>query len=149
VIETRLVTNALKALLAEGSGKPVGEGVKPEGDPSAYYILHFIDRQTHGAPYADLNEDCTLIYQVDAVSGRDVTDPDSYGTQEQMEWLADKARTVFLGRDPVTRRWLHDLVVPGVRVMGRAPEVEAGGTPGAADGIMSSASRFRFDLTSV
>lgn len=148
MIKTRLVTNALKALLAEGSEKPVGEGVKPEGDPSEYYILHFIDRQTYGAPYADLNEDCTLIYQVDSVSGRDVTDPDSYGTQDQMEWLVDKAREVLIGRDPVTRRWLYELAVPGGRVMGRAPDVDAGGTPDAADGIMSSASRFRLDLTS-
>lgn len=148
MIKTRLVTNALVQLLAQASGKPVGEGVIPAGDPTEYYILHFIDRQTHGAPFSDLNEDCCLTYQVDCVSGRDLADPDSHGTQDQMEWLCDKAREVFLGRDPVTRAWLHDLVVPGARVIARCPDVEAGGTPDAADGIMVSASRFRFDLTS-
>lgn len=147
MIRTRLVTNALNALLEAGSGMPVGEGVIPDGNPSEYYILHFIDRQTHGAPMTDLNEDCTLIYQVDCISARDISDPDSHGTQDQMEWLGDKAREVFLGRDPVTRKWLHDLVVPGARVIGRGPGAEAGGTPDAPDGIMSSASRFSFELT--
>lgn len=148
MIKTRLVTNALVTLLATGTGKPVGEGVIPDGNPTEYYILHFIDRQTSGAPFSDLNEDCSLIYQVNCISARDLAAPDSHGTQDQMEWLADTAREVLLGRNPVTRAWLHALAVSGARVIGRAAEVEAGGTPDAADGIMSSASRFRFDLTS-
>jgi hypothetical protein len=126
----------------------VGEGKVPDGDPTEYYILHFIDRQTSGAPFSDLHEDCSIVYQVDCISARDLTDPDSYGTQDQMEWLGDKAREVLIGRDPGTRRWLHDLTVPDARVIARAPDAEAGGTPDAADGIMSSASRYRFDLTS-
>lgn len=148
MISTREVTNALATLLETASGKPVGRGAMPEGSPSHYYILDYIDRQTSGAYYSDLNEDATLIYQVRSVSGRDLSDPDSYGTQDQMEWLADTAREVFLGRDPVTRQWLHPLTVPGGRILARRPDIEAGGTPDAPDGIMSSASRFAFDLQS-
>lgn len=147
MIKTRLVTNALRTLLATASGKDVGAGRMPEGTPTEYYLLQFIDRQTSGAPFSDLNEDCTLIYQVTSVSAPDRSDPDSYGTQDQMEWLNDKAREVILGRDPATGLWLHPLTIAGAKVIGRAPEVEAGGTPDAPDGIMSSATRFRFDLT--
>ena len=148
MISGRTFTDALRDMLATGSGKPVGSGRRPDGKPAAYFILWRVDRQTEGAPFSDLNEDATLVYQVTAVSAPDPTDPDSYGTQDQLEWLEDKAREVILGRDPATGLWLHQLTVPGARVMGRRPDVEAGGTPDPADGIMSSAIRFAFDLTS-
>jgi hypothetical protein len=148
VIENHVFTKALADTLAAASGKPVGRGRRPDGTPSHYFILWRIDRQTDGAPYSDLNEDATLIYQVTCVSGPDPTDPDSFGTQDQLEWMEDKAREVILGRDPVTRRWLHDINAAGIKVMARRPDVEAGGTSDPADGIMSSASRFAFDLTS-
>lgn len=148
LIETRPFTNALRAMLEAGTGKPVGKGRRPDGNPSRYYILYRVDRTTEGAQYSDLNEDATLIYQVTAVSGPDPNDPDSYGTQDQLEWLEDKARTVILGRDPATGAWLYPLAVDGVRIMARLPETEPGGTPDPTDGIMSSASRFAFKLNS-
>lgn len=146
MISTREVTNALAEFLEDVTGRPVGRGAIPEGNPDHYYILDRIDRQTSGAPYSDLNEDATFIYQVRCVSARNLADADSYGTQDQMEWLEDKAREAFLGRDPVTRAWLHPLAITGARVLARRPDVEAGGTPDAVDGIMSSASRFAFHL---
>lgn len=148
MIKTRVFTNALAAMLAAGSGKPVGKGRRPDGNPASYYILWRVDRNTDGAPYTDLNEDATLVYQVTAVSGPDPSDPDSYGTQDQLEWLEDKAREVILGRDPATRRWLHELNPPGIRVIARRPDIEVGGTPDPTDGIMSSASRFAFQVNS-
>lgn len=148
MIRTRVFTNALQAMLATGSGKPVGKGRRPDGTPGSYYILYRVDRQTDGAPYTDLNEDATLVYQITAVSGPDPNDPDSYGTQDQLEWLEDKAREVILGRNPGTGVWLHPLTVPGIRVMARLPDIEPGGTPDPSDGIMSSASRFAFKLNS-
>jgi hypothetical protein len=148
VISTRVFTNALIAMLAAGTGKPVGKGRRPDGSPSDYYILWRVDRATDGAPYTDLNEDATLIYQVTSVSAPDPQDPDSFGTQSQLEWLEDKAREVILGRSPVTGQWLHDLNPTGMKVIARRPDVEPGGTSDPADGIMSSAIRFAFDLTS-
>lgn len=148
MIKSRVFTSTLIAALAAASGKPVGCGRRPDGNPSSYFIVYRIDRKTGGAPFSDLNEDATLIYQVTSVSAPDPDQPDSFGTQSQLEWLEDKAREVFLGRDPVTRRWLHDLDPPGMKVTARRPDAEPGATPDPADGIMSSAIRFAFDLTS-
>lgn len=148
MISSRLFTNALAATLAAGTGKPVGRGRRPDGDPDHYYILYRLPRQTDGAPVTDLNEDATITYQITCVSAKDTGLPGSFGTQDQLEWLEDKAREVVLGRHPVTRRWLHDITADGIRVLARRPDVEAGGTPDPTDGIMSSASRFVFDLSS-
>lgn len=148
MIRTRPFTTALAGLLATASQKPVGLGRRPDGAPTHYYILWRIDRATGGAPFSDLNEDATLIYQVTCVSAPDPADPDSFGTQDQLEWLEDKAREVILGRSTATGVWLHPITVPGIKVMSRLPDVEPGGTPDPTDGIMSSNSRFRFDLTS-
>jgi hypothetical protein len=148
VIRSRPFTDALAAALATATGKPVGKGRRPDGKPLDYYILWRIDRQTSGAPFSDLNEDATLIYQITCVSAPDPAKPGSFGSQAQLEWLEDKARDVILGRDPATGRWLHDISVPGMRVIARRADIEVGGTPDPADGIMSSASRFAFDLTS-
>ncbi|QKW31525.1 hypothetical protein HUT11_35780 (plasmid) [Streptomyces seoulensis] len=148
MISSRTVTDAVAAMLATGSGKPVGKGRQPAGNPAAYYILWRIDRQTYGAPYSDRNEDATLVYQVTSVSAPDPRNPDSFGTQDQLEWLEDKARDVILGRDPTTGLWLHTLTVPGARIISREPDTEAGGTPDPSDGIMSSASRYTLRLTS-
>ena len=148
MIQSRVFTNALAAALEAGTGKPVGKGRHPDGNPDHYYILYRLPRQTDGAPYTDLNEDATITYQVTSVSARATDLPDSFGTLEQLEWLEDKAREVLLGRNPVTRQWLHPINAPGIRVLARRADVEAGGTPDATDGIMSSASRFVFDLSS-
>lgn len=148
MIDSRVFTKALAAALAAGTGKPVGRGRRPDGNPDHYYILYRVDRDTGGAYFTDLNEDATLTYQVTCVSAKNVGLPDSFGTQDQLEWLEDKAREVILGRHPVTRVWLHDISVPGIRVLARRADVEAGGTPDPTDGIMSSASRFAFDLSS-
>jgi hypothetical protein len=148
VIKSRVFTDALITTLATASGKPVGHGRRPDGNPTNYYIVYRVDRTTGGAPFSDLNEDATLIYQVTSVSAPDPQDPDSFGTQSQLEWLEDKAREVILGRSPVTGQWLHDLNPTGMKVIARRPDVEPGGTSDPADGIMSSAIRFAFDLTS-
>ncbi|MDX2999139.1 hypothetical protein [Streptomyces scabiei] len=148
MIDSRVFTNALIDLLATASGKEVGRGRHPDGQPTHYYIVYRVDRQTTGAPLSDLNEDATLVYQVTCVSGPDPDDPDSYGTQAQLEWLEDTARKIILGRVPGTRQWLHALNPPGIRVMSRRSDVEPGGTPDPTDGIMSSASRFAFDVNS-
>ncbi|MCX5000989.1 hypothetical protein [Streptomyces longwoodensis] len=148
MIKSRVFTDAYATTLTNVSGKPVGRGRQPDGRPDAYYILWRVDRQTSGAPFTDLNEDATLIYQVTCISAPDTTDPDSHGAQNQLEWLEDKAREVTLARDPATGLWLHTITAPGIKVMGRRADAEAGGTSDPTDGIMSSALRFAFDLTS-
>ncbi|MGW5529385.1 hypothetical protein [Streptomyces xanthochromogenes] len=140
-------TTALATLLATASGKPVGRGRTP-GGPPPYYLLTFIDQSVSGAPLADLNEDASLVYQVTCVSGPDPARAGTTGSQEQVDWLADRARAAILGRNPDTGQWVNALTVPGMRVMSRELELEPGESSDPADAIMSSVIRFRFDLTS-
>lgn len=150
MIDTRTVTDSLIALLAAASGKSVGKGRRPDGveELSDYYIVYFITRTTTGAPFSDLNEDAELTYQVTSVSGPDPTDPASYGTQDQLQWLDDTARRAILGRNPANGAWLHAMSISGARVTGRRAAGEQGESPDAADAIMSSAQRFTFSVTS-
>jgi hypothetical protein len=148
MIETLAFTDALTTMLAQATNLPVGKGRRPDGNPSHYYIVHFITRADDGAPFADDNEDAELIYQIDSVSGPDPQVPDSYGTQDQVHWMDDKARAAILARNPATRAWLHPLTIPDGKVIGRRSAGGAGETPDPSDAIMSSAPRFAFTATS-
>ncbi|MEV6165683.1 hypothetical protein AB0L71_27985 [Streptomyces sp. NPDC052052] len=148
MIQRLPVTMALSALLASATGLPVGRGRKPEDTIPPYYLLYAVPAAVSGAPFSDLNEDASFVYQVTSVSGPDPSDPDSHGVADQAEWMADKARTAILGRDPGTGLWLHQLVIPGARVIGRSLDTEPGATNDPSDAIMSYVQRFRLDLTS-
>jgi hypothetical protein len=139
---------ALSALLASATSIPVGRGSKPADTAPPYYLLHAMPAMYSGAPFADVHEDSSLVYQVTSVSGPDPVKPDSHGVADQAEWMADLVRTAILGRDPATGLWLHELTIPGVRVIGRSLDTEPGGTSDQSDAIMSYVQRFRFDLTS-
>lgn len=146
MIARRLVTAAASGLLVSATGRPVGLGRMPQSAPP-YYLLYSLDTTVGGAPFADLLEDISLVYQLTTVSGPDPALPASAGTLEQAELWADKARTAFLGRDPATGLWLHPMTVAGAKVMRRELEAEPGGTSDPSDGIISYVQRFRFDLT--
>lgn len=146
MIDRRKVTAGLAALLAAETGKPVGLGRMPKADPP-YYILESVDTSLSGPPFADENEDISVVYQVTSVSGPDPKVVSSTGTLDQAEWMADKARSAILRRDPATGLWAAVLTVPGVKVMCRELETEPGGTSDPADAIISYVQRFRFDLT--
>jgi hypothetical protein len=148
MIDRLPVTMALSTLLASATNLPVGRGNKPAGVNPPYYLLYAIPAELSGAPLADEHEDASFVYQVTSVSGPDPAKPDSRGVADQAEWMADKARTAILGRDPATGLWLRTLTIPGVKVTGRSLDVEAGGTNDPADAIMSYVQRFRLDLTS-
>lgn len=154
MIEKRLVTNWVVETLSTASGKPVGRGRQPSGvDDPPYYLVYSVDTSVSGAPFADRSEQASLVYQVTSVSGPDLDVAQSTATQEQTEWLADKARTAILGRDPATGLWLHPFTVPGISCMTRTLETEWGGGPGGTPeqeaAIMTYAQRFRFGLTTV
>jgi hypothetical protein len=141
------VTMALSALLASATNLPVGRGNKPANTNPPYYLLYAMPADVSGAPLADEYEDASFVYQVTSVSGPDPTVQDSRGVADQAEWMADKARTAILGRDPATGLWLRTLTIPGVKVIARSLDTEAGATNDPADAIMSYVQRFRFDLT--
>ncbi|WP_399553815.1 hypothetical protein OG473_39780 (plasmid) [Streptomyces anulatus] len=141
------MTMALSALLASATNLPVGRGSKPSNATPPYYLLYAMPATLSGAPLADEHEDASFVYQVTSVSGPDPSKQDSRGVADQAEWMADKARTAILGRDPVTGLWLRPLTTPGVKVIGRSLDTEPGGSSDPADAIMSYVQRFRFDLT--
>lgn len=148
MIERLPLTMALSALLVTATGKPVGRGRQPLGAVPPYHLLYPLDATTSGAPFSDLNEDATFVYQITSVSGPDPADPDSFGVSDQSEWMGDKVRKGILGRDPATGLWLYPLEVPGVKVVCRELDTEPGATNDPSDAIMSYVQRFRFDLTS-
>lgn len=150
MIDRLPVTIALSTMLATATSFPVGRGRMPTGvTKPPYYVLYSITATPSGAPMTDLNEDASFVYQLTAISGPDPTRPNSFGTADQTELMADRARTAILGRDPATGLWLHPLTVPGAKVYGRSPDdTEPGGTSEPNDAIMNYVQRFRLDLTS-
>lgn len=151
MIEKRVVTNAVATLLGTVTALPVGKASIPRTSTGLkappYYILTPVTVFTSGAPYPDANEDMTIVYQVTSVSGPAPGQSGTYGSLEQAEGLADKAREALLGRNSVTGRWLHTLTIPGATCMCRELETEPGATNDPADGIISYVQRFRLDLT--
>ena len=137
---------AVATMLSETTGFPVGRGQKPQGEPP-YYILYSLDTQLDGAPFTDLNEDASLVWQVTSVSGPSSSVISSTGFQDQTELMADKARKAFLERNPATGQWVNPLTVDGYRVMCRELETEPGGTSDPSDAIISYVQRFRIDWT--
>lgn len=152
MIEKRLITNWFVNTLATASQLPVGRGRQPtSADDPPYYLVYSVDTSVGGAPLADLNEQASLVYQVTSVSGPDLDVAQSTASQEQTEWMADKARTAFLARNPLTGLWINPLTVTGVSCMTRTLDVEWGGVPGGTSeqeaAIMTYVQRFRFALT--
>lgn len=152
MIEKRLVTDWVETTLAAASAMPVGRGRAPTtGAPPPYYLLYSVDTQVSGAPFTDLHEDGSFVYQITSVSGSDPDVPQSTADLDQLEWMADRARTTFLGRDPSTGLWIRPFTVPGVSCMTRSLDVEWGAVPGGTSeqeaAIMTYVQRFRFSLT--
>jgi hypothetical protein len=146
VIHKRIVSKAVAEMLATVTGMPVGRGQKPQGEPP-YYLLYSLDTSVDGAPFPDLKEDASLVYQVTSVSGPSSSVISSAGFLDQAEWMADAARDAFLLRHPATGLWLHALDIPGHRDICRELETEPGGTSDPADAIISYVQRFRIDLS--
>ncbi|MFH8581630.1 hypothetical protein [Streptomyces zaomyceticus] len=148
MIDRLPVTQAVAAMLAAASGKPVGRGAIPYGAEPPYYLLTVVSTTVSGAPLADESEDLSIVYQVTAVTGPAPSTAGSYAVNDQAEWLADKARTAFLARNPNTSQWLHPITVPGVKVYGRSLDTEPGGSRDDSDAIIDNVQRFRVDLSS-
>lgn len=140
MIERRLVTEALEALLAAATGKPCGTGALPlvEGRPAEppYTVVRSLTLTLDGAPFTDLHEDSGTSYQVECVAR----------SHAQAEWLADRVRTGVLGRD-ARGAWLHALTVPGWACYARELGLDAGpeDDPGAV--IVSYVIRFQLHWT--
>lgn len=152
MIEKRLVTDWMATTLTAATHMPVGDGRAPiTGQPPPFHLLYSVDTSVSGAPYADMNEDASLVYQITHVSGPDPSIAQSTADLDQLEWMADKTRKAFLGRHPGTGLWLNPLAVTGIACMRRSLDIEWGAQPGGTSeqeaAIMTYVQRFRFDLT--
>ncbi|MGY5127275.1 hypothetical protein [Streptomyces nigrescens] len=148
------VTKAVAQLLATATGKPVGFLTVPINPtsgkpyPPPYTLLYPLDHDTDDRTLADTHRTAASTYQATFVSGPDPTKPDSRGTLEQVEWLADKARTGVLSRAANgAPGYLNALTVPGA-VCYRREANEVGATSAPEDAIITSVIRFRFYLDS-
>ena len=153
MIARRIVTLAVKELLEDVTGKPVGIGSVPidpatgKPFPPPYNLLYSLGWTTFGSPLADLREDAVATYQVTSVSGPDPAKVDSRGTVEQVEWLADKTRIGVYARPASDRGYVNPLNIPGVTCTLREPDAEPGATDAPEDAIITYVQRIKFHLT--
>ncbi|MFD5878503.1 hypothetical protein [Streptomyces yangpuensis] len=140
MIERRIVTDALAALLGTATGKPCGIGALPlvGGKPAEtpYTVLRSLTLSLAGAPFTDLHEDASTHYQVDCIARQ----------HTQAEWLADRVRTGVLGRD-AAGQWLRPLSIPGWSCYARGVSLDAGPEDDPAAAIVSYVIRFQLDWT--
>lgn len=136
------LTRALLAAIAAGTGRPCGHGVIPrdsQGTPASvpYAILDSLPGLFSGPPFADWQADAVWTYQLTAVGER----------ADQVEWLADRSRTVLVGRS--ADDWVTPLVAPGLEVIDRELVVDGGGDPvdGNRGNIISYVQRFTITVT--
>ncbi|MFK8851256.1 hypothetical protein [Streptomyces sp. Ac-502] len=153
MIARRTVTAAVAQLLAQATGKPVGQITVPinpstgKAYPPPYTLLYPLDHTTDDRTLADAHQTAVTVYQATCVSGPDPAKPDSRGTAEQAEWLADKARTAMLARPADgSPGYANALNLPGVSCYRREADIEAGATSDATDAIITYVIRFRLYL---
>lgn len=151
MIDRRPVTAAVRDLLATLTGKPVGVRAVPINPATSkpyappYTLLYPLDQDDQDGTLADTNKAVVTTYQATFVSGPTPGMTDSRGTDEQAQWLADKARKVVQRPADGSPGYLHPLTVPGVNCFYREAR-EAGGTSDQNDAIITSVIRFRFHL---
>ncbi|MEW2267804.1 hypothetical protein, partial [Streptomyces sp. NPDC047868] len=144
MIERQMVTKALAALLATATGKPVGFAKVPINPatkapyPPPYTLLYSLDHNSSDGTIADKGAAAVSTYQATFVSGPVPGQADSAATVEQVEWLADKARTGVMARRPDgSPGYANPITIPGVNCFHREA-FDAGGTSDVNDAILTS-----------
>jgi hypothetical protein len=151
MIDRRPVTEALRTLLTTLTGKPVGVRTAPinpatnQPYPPPYTLLDPLDHPDDDGTLADTGRAAISTYQATFVSGPIPGVPDSRGTDQQAQWLADRGRRVVERPADGSPGYAHPLTIPGVRCWHREAR-EAGGTSDTTDAIMTSVIRYRLFL---
>lgn len=144
------VTEAVIALLATLTGKPVSERTVPldaAGNPipPPYTLIDPLDHIVDDGTLADRHTTAVSDYQATFVSGPTPGVLKSRGGGRQAQWLADRGRRVIERPADGSPGYAHPLTIPGVGCYRREAR-EAGGTQNAEDAIITSVIRFRFFL---
>ncbi|MFI2620392.1 hypothetical protein [Streptomyces sp. NPDC018584] len=150
MIDRRPVTDALQALLATLTGRPVGKDTVPLDSagkpvPPPYTLLYTLDDNDADGTLADNHKATVFDYQATCVSGPLPGQPNSRGGADQAQWLADRARRVVERPADGSNDYLHPLTVPGAHCYHREAR-GAGGTSDATDAIITRVIRFRLHL---
>lgn len=151
MIDRLPVTLGFQALLASLTEHPVGLGTVPLDDngtpvPPPYTLLDSLDKTDDDGTLADNNTAAIANYQATFVSGPVTGEPNSRGGVEQAQWMADRGWKVVQRPADGSPGYAHILNAgPGVGCWHREAR-EAGGTPDAQDGIMTSVIRYRLYL---
>lgn len=151
MIERQMVTKAFGAFLATVTGKPVGYGKVPINPatgrpyPPPYTLLYSLDHSSSDGTLGDNGSAAVSTYQATCVSGPVPGQADSAGTVEQVEWLADKARTGVMARPANGTGYTNPITIPGITCFHREAS-DAGATPDENDAIITSVIRFRLSL---
>lgn len=151
MIERRLVTAGLKALLAELTGRPVGVRMVPldaDGQPvpPPYTLLYPLDHTVDDQTLADQHVTAVSDYQGTFVSGPLPGHPDTRGGDDQAQWMADRGRKVAERPPGEEGGYLHPIDVGEGVACWRREAQEAGGTSDPNDAIITSVIRFRLSL---
>lgn len=141
MIDRAPVTEALRRMLTEATGKPCGTGALPllggQPAPLPYLVLYPLGGRTGGAPLADQSEDAALDYQVTVVAGR----------TDQAEWLADRVRGAVLER-VAAGGWSRPIKVSTADIWAREMVSDDGADSSeTSEGVVTWPLRFRFQLT--
>ena len=152
MIDRRPVTAAFAQLLATLTTRPVGTMTVPldptsgQPVPPPYTLLYSLDQDNDDGTLADTGNCTVATYQATFVSGPAPGKPDSRGTLEQVEWLADKARAVTARPADGSPGFAHALTIPGGVTCYHRETRDTGAMSDQNDAIISYVIRFRLYL---
>ncbi len=109
------VTDALRALISEGTNRPCGDHGSPPGGIlwEGYTFVYSIEGGSFdGPPLGSPEEDATFVYQVTSVGA----------TRAHAQWLADKVNWLLTSRDEYGGFLTDFPTLEGMSVIDRSPD---------------------------
>lgn len=141
VLERRHLNESVRASIAAATGRPCFLVVVPEDvNPTLpYSILYPIAGGGFSGSYDLPDRQPAVVYQLTSVGG----------STNQAEWMGDRVRKAFLGRND-DAAFLYPISAPaGWTIMQRSSDSGAGGVDPGEGGLYSIAERFVIWLTRV
>lgn len=129
-IERRLVTDRLLAVLAEATGRAVGDNEPPvDGAVAPWTVLFSLNGGAWEDSLLNPERDANFVYRVTSVGE----------SRASAEWMGDAVREVMVGIDPETGVRLWPIVDPEAGVV--VASVDMAGPPAGAEAVGESTTR--------